>query len=380
MTGALINGRILRGEKIVEGFAVLIEGARIVAVLPHDDARVAAAAAFDLRGNLLFPGFIDTQVNGGGGVLFNDAPSVESIRAIGAAHRKFGTTGFLPTLISDDLHVIETAMSAVAGAIRSGVPGVLGIHVEGPFLSPERKGVHDIAKLRELDAGAVKLLSRPIGGRTLVTLAPELTTPAFIRELADAGVIVSAGHSNANYAEVNAALGAGLRGFTHLFNAMSQLGSREPGVVGAALEDLRSYCGIIVDGVHVDPVTLKLALRCKPHNRFMLVTDAMPDAGTDVQEFLLQGQRIVVRDGKLLDETGKLAGARLNMAQAVGNAVKLLGLDLADAVTMASTSPAGFLRLENELGAIEAGHRANLVLADDRLEVLDTWIDGQRAT
>jgi N-acetylglucosamine-6-phosphate deacetylase len=189
-------------------------------------------------------------------------------------------------------------------------------------------------------------------------------------------VIVAAGHSNATYAEVTTALGAGLRGFTHLFNAMSQLGSREPGVVGAALEDLRSYCGIIVDGVHVDPVTLRLALRCKPHNRFMLVTDAMPDAGTDVHEFLLQGQRIVVRDGKLLDEDGKLAGARLNMAQALSNAVKLLGLDLPEAAQMASSNPAAFLKLEHEVGSIEAGRRASFVLADEKLNVLETWIDG----
>jgi N-acetylglucosamine-6-phosphate deacetylase len=373
---ALVNGRVLRDSGFVDGLAVLIEDGRIAAVLPRDDARVTAAVAHDLHGRSLMPGFIDTQVNGGGGVLFNDAPTVESIRAIGRAHRRFGTTGFLPTLISDDLHVIETALDAVRAAIQAGVPGVLGIHVEGPFLNPERKGAHDVAKLRALDGAAVKLLATPIGGRTMLTLAPEMTDCDALRELARAGIILSAGHTDATYAEVKLALGSGLRGFTHLFNAMSQLGNREPGVVGAALEDSDSWCGIIVDGVHVDPVVLRLALRCKPADRFMLVSDAMPNVGSDINEFTLAGKRIVVQDGKLLDEAGTLAGANLHMAGAVSNAVRLLEIDLPRAARMASANPAAFLELDRELGRIEPGYRANLVLTDERLNVIETWIDG----
>ena len=186
-------------------------------------------------------------MNGGGGVLFNDAPSVETIRAIGQAHRKFGTTGFLPTLISADLDVVARAIAAVQGAIQAGVPGVLGIHIEGPFLNVARKGVHDPAKLRELDTSAVGLLTSLRGGKTLVTLAPEMTTPDIIQKLVKAGVVVSAGHTNATYAEIATALRHGLTGFTHLFNAMSQLTGREPGVVGAALDDrrqlVRHHCG-----------------------------------------------------------------------------------------------------------------------------------------
>jgi N-acetylglucosamine-6-phosphate deacetylase len=375
-TIALVNGRVLRDSGFVEGEAVLIDDGRISAIVPRTDARVDAAVAHDLRGARLMPGFIDTQVNGGGGVLFNDAPTVESIRAIGRAHRRFGTTGFLPTLISDDLHVIETALGAVRDAIRARVPGVLGIHIEGPFLNPERKGAHDAAKLRTLDAAAVKLLATPTGGRTMLTLAPEMTDPGTLRALAGSGIILSAGHTNATHAEVKQALGAGLRGFTHLFNAMSQLGNREPGVVGAALEDAGSWCGIIVDGVHVDPVTLRLALRCKPAERFMLVSDAMPNVGSDISEFTLAGKRIMVRDGKLLDEAGTLAGASLHMAGAVANAVKLLDVDAARAARMAGANPAAFLRLDAELGRIEPGYRASLVLADDRFNVLETWIDG----
>src|SRR5688572_23412254 len=221
MTIALTNGLVLRESGFAEGLTVLVDGARITAVVSDDDPRIAQAEEHDLGGHLLLPGFIDTQVNGGGGRLFNDAPTVETIRAIGAAHRPFGTTGFLPTLISDDLEVIERALVAVTEAIEQRVPGVLGIHIEGPFLNPERKGAHDVAKLRRLDAAAVKLLSRHTGGRTMVTLAPEQTLPSMIRELTEAGVIVAAGHTNANFAQVRAALDVGMRGFTHLFNAMS---------------------------------------------------------------------------------------------------------------------------------------------------------------
>ena len=378
MATALINGRVLRNGGFVSDLAVLIEGERIVDVLPRGDARVRAADAHDLRGNRLLPGFLDTQVNGGGGVLFNDTPSVDAIRAIGRAHRKYGTTGFLPTLISDDLHVIESALAAVRAGISARVPGLLGVHIEGPFLNPERKGVHDPTKLRSLDAAAIEPLAAPTGGRTMVTLAPEMTTPESIRALDAAGIVVSAGHTNATRTQVRAALDAGLRGFTHLFNAMSQLGSREPGVVGAALDDERSWCGLIVDGIHVDPLTLRLALRCKSHDRFMLVSDAMSNIGNGDQDFLIQGKRIRVRDGSLIDEDGTLAGANLTMAGAVANAVKLLGVDAATAARMASANPAAFLGLERELGRIEPGFRASLVAANDRFEVLESWIDGDR--
>jgi N-acetylglucosamine-6-phosphate deacetylase len=357
---------------------VLLDGARILDVVTAADPRCARAQQIDLRGQLLLPGFIDAQVNGGGGVLFNDAPTVESIRAIGAAHRRFGTTGFLPTLISADLHTIAHAIEAVRGAIDAGVPGVLGIHIEGPFLSLARKGVHDPAMLRELDPSAHGLLTSLRNGRTLLTLAPEMTTPHIIGKLVAAGVIVSAGHTNASYAEIRAALDHGLTGFTHLFNAMSQLTGREPGTVGAALEDTHSWCGIIVDGEHTDPVVLRIALRCKPHNRFLLVTDAMSSVGTGSDHFVLQGRRITVRGHACLDEDGRLAGSNIDMASCVRNAVRMLQVPLAEAVRMASRYPAEFLGLGAQLGRIVPGYRANLVVADADLNVLETWIDGCR--
>jgi N-acetylglucosamine-6-phosphate deacetylase len=373
---ALINGRVMLDAGLVEGRSVLLEGDRIVDVVRDTDPRIRHAVRRDLRGSLLLPRFIDTQVTGGGGVLFNDDPSVEAIRAIGAAHRRFGTTGFLPTLISDDLDVVAHAVAAVKAAMDARVPGVLGIHIEGPFLNVERKGVHDPAKLRGLDDSAVGLLTSLKNGKTLVTLAPEVTTSEIIRRLSAAGVRVSAGHTNATYEQISLALRNGLTGFTHLFNAMSQLTGREPGVVGAALDHADSWCGLIVDGHHVAPVVMRLALRCKRRDRFMIVTDGMPSIGTTDTSFDLQGRSISVRDGLLLDEKGRLAGSHTDMAQAVRNAVDMLAINLPEAIHMATRNPAAFLGLEAELGRIAAGYRANLVLADEKLRVLDTWIDG----
>jgi N-acetylglucosamine-6-phosphate deacetylase len=376
---ALVNGRVMTDRGLVEGLAVRLQGERIAALGPA--AEVAAGAAVrDLDGALLLPGFIDIQVNGGGGLLFNDAPTVSTIERIGAAHRRFGTTGFLPTLISDDLDTVRAAVEAARQAIEAGAPGVLGLHIEGPFLNVARRGIHDASKLRHTDEGSFALLTSLRVGRTLVTLAPEATSLELIERLARAGVVVSAGHTNAPYRVVRAALDHGLTGFTHLFNAMSPLTSREPGAVGAALEDDRAWCGIIVDGVHVDPVVLKLALRLHPHDRFNLVTDAMPCVGSDQTTFELQGRTIAVRDGACVDEAGTLAGSLLDMASAVRNAVRMLGLGLADASRMASRNPAEFLGLEHELGRIARGCFADLVLLDDDLEVLDTWIHGRAAS
>jgi N-acetylglucosamine-6-phosphate deacetylase len=379
MQTAFVNGRVLLDSGFASDRVVVIDGPQIAAITARDDIP-AAARRIDLQGALLLPGFIDVQVNGGGGVLFNDAANIEDVRKLAAAHRAFGTTGLLPTLISDDLDVIAAALDLIARAIDANVPGILGIHVEGPFLSPARRGVHDASKFRELDEPAFKLLTSMQHGKLLLTLAPETTTPDMIRRLARAGVVISAGHTNARYADIRRAIDAGLRGFTHLFNAMSPLTGREPGTVGAALEDLHSWCGLIVDGHHVDPVTMKLALRCKPIDRFMLVTDAMPTVGMSGEYFMLQGRRITVRDGMCLDEAGTLAGSNLDMASAVRNAVRMLDVDLATAVRMASEFPAAFLGLERRLGRIAVGARASFVIADEEMNIGATWIDGQAAS
>ena len=376
MTIAITGASVLLDAGFVDDHSVRIDAGRIVAIVPARDLPTGDDR-YDATGFTLLPGFIDAQNNGGGGVLFNDDPSVAAIRAIAAAHRHFGTTGFLPTLISDDLDVVRRGVAAVDAAIAAGVPGVIGIHIEGPFLNSDRKGIHDPSKLRTLDEEGLAVVTALRTGRTLVTLAPERTTTAMLRRLAAAGIVVAAGHTDGSYADIRAALDNGLTGFTHLFNAMSPLTSREPGAVGAALEDLHSWCGLIVDGRHVDPVTMRLALRCRPHNRFMLVTDAMPSVGMTDKRFMLQGQEVRVVDGVCMNADGTLAGADLDMATALRNAVSMLDIPLETAARMASTYPAAFLRLDDEVGRIAPGLRADLVLLDESLHVVETWIAGQ---
>jgi N-acetylglucosamine-6-phosphate deacetylase len=372
---ALTGGRLLTPRGIVDDHALLLAGARIGAIVPAD-AIPPGCRTEDLLGHLLAPGFIDVQVNGGGGVLFNDAPTVAGIEAIGRAHRAFGTTGFLPTLITDDLPVMDQAMRAVEAAIDAGVPGVLGIHLEGPYLAPARCGVHDKNKFRVLDEAGVALLTSLRRGRTLVTLAPEAVPSALILRLTDAGVIVALGHTDAPYALVREALAHGATGFTHLFNAMSSLASRAPGAVGAALES-DAWCGLILDGHHVNPCVLRLALRTRPAERFILVTDAMPSVGADRKDFSLQGRPITVRGGICRDAAGTLAGSDLDMASAVRNAAGMLGLALPAACAMASANPAAFLGLAGERGTLIPGMAADLVLLDADVRVIKTWIAGQ---
>lgn len=375
MRHALVPDQVLVDGEWLEDTAVIVEGERISAVVPM--ASLPSDLPREVLRGQLAPGYIDTQVNGGGGVLFNDEPTVEGIAAIAAAHRRFGTTGLLPTLISDDLEVIRRAIAAVDAAIEAGVPGVLGIHIEGPFLNLDRKGIHSAEKIRALDEEGLAILTSLKRGRTLVTLAPEKTDATLLRRLVDAGVIVAAGHTNATYEEAIAAIDAGVTGVTHLFNAMSQLRAREPGVVGAALERDGVFCGMIVDGHHISTTAMRLALRCKPHDKVMLVTDAMSSVGSDLTEFLLQGRRIMVRSQMLTDEAGTLAGSSLDMATAVRNAVEMLGVTAAEANAMASTVPATFLGLSNETGRIAQGLRADLVLVGANGEVT-IWIGGNR--
>ena len=376
MTTALTHARVLAADGWHDDLAVLLEGERIVDLLPPADPRVREARQHDLRGAMLVPGFIDVQVNGGGGVLFNEAPTVETLRRIGAAHRRFGTTGFLPTLISDRVEVMRAALAAVEQALAEGVPGVLGIHLEGPYLAPARKGVHDPKYCHAPASDELALLCAPRRGVRLLTLAPDQVPLASIGALVDAGLIVCAGHTAADYETTRAALATGVRGFTHLFNAMTPFGSREPGVVGAALEDADSWCGIIVDGHHVHPASLRVALAAKPRGKMLLVTDAMPPVGADRPDYVLNGETIVARDGICQTAQGVLAGSALDMAGAVRNAVRLLGLPLDEAVRMASTYPAEFLGLGASHGRIAAGYQADLVVLTDDYRVQRSWIGG----
>jgi N-acetylglucosamine-6-phosphate deacetylase len=374
MASAFVNARVLTAEGFRDDVAVLVENGIVAAIVAADDARVRDAETYDVDGGFLLPGFIDCQVNGGGGVLFNDAPTVETIRRIGAAHRRFGTTGFLPTLISDDVDVMRAAIAAVDAAIAEGVPGVLGIHLEGPYLAAARRGVHDAAQFRVPDAAEIELASSLRNGRTVLTIAPECVALGAIRELIRRGVIVCAGHTAATYNQMRAALDAGVRGFTHLYNAMSPLTSREPGVVGAALEDAESWCGIVVDGHHVHPASLRVALAAKPRGKVFLVTDAMPPVGGETATYTLGGVTVTCRDGRCETPEGVLAGSALDMATAVRNTVQSLGMPLAEASRMASTYPAEFLGIARTHGSIAPGMRADFVELGDDLVARRTWI------
>ncbi|MFL6839831.1 MAG: N-acetylglucosamine-6-phosphate deacetylase [Bradyrhizobium sp.] len=365
----LFDGTSMRGPAQVTVSDGLIESVRKANAPSHETIVLPADA-------ILAPGFIDIQVNGGGGVLLNDEPTEEGVRRIVEAHRKSGTTGCLPTLITDRTDVLERLAAVAPASLRA--PGVLGFHLEGPALNKARRGIHLESEIRAPNTRDLAAMHR-IGscGRSMVTLAPDCVPPSLVENLVGAGLRVSAGHSDATARQIAEAADLGMSGITHLFNAMSQLTSREPGVVGAALEDERLYAGIICDGIHVDPISLRIAMRCKGRDRLMLVTDAMPLIGTDQQQFQLQGRRITLQGDRLTGPDGTLAGAHLTMIQAVRRAVTFLGLSLADGLRMASRTPALFLGLQSELGEIAPGYRADLVAFRSNFEVLDTWIAGR---
>lgn len=370
----LSGARIFDGEHLLDDHAVVVEGARIAAIVPHSDRPDGAVR--DLGGGLLAPGYIDVQVNGGGGVLFNEAPTPEGIARIAAAHRNHGTIGLLPTLVTDTPQVTAAAIAATREARRL-TPAALGIHLEGPFLDPRRKGAHELSYIRSLERDDVATIAEANCGAVMLTLAPNRVGTESIAELARHGVLVSLGHSDASYEQARGAVEAGARAFTHLFNAMSAPTGREPGMVGAALDLDEAFVGLIADGHHVHEANLRIALAAKRRDRFMLITDAMPPAAGGPDHFELQGRRVTCADGCLRLDDGTLAGSVLTMDEAVRYAVNVVRLPLVDALAMASRVPATFLRRDTELGRIAPGYLASLVHLDDELRVLETWIEGR---
>jgi N-acetylglucosamine-6-phosphate deacetylase len=374
MISAVAADQVYDGKTLRRDCAVVIEGTQIRAVVARKELPAAIALRQLPKGTWLAPGFIDTQVNGGGDVLFNDDPSPRGIAAIAAAHRRFGTTALLPTLLSDTPEKMRAAGDAVA-ALAATEPMVIGLHYEGPFLSPDKAGVHDLRMIRRPRRGDIEVLTSLRGGVTVVTLAPEEVPSGFISRLVAAGVRVALGHSMASYEHTRRALAEGLTGFTHLFNAVRPLASREPGPIAAALETPEAWFGVIVDGEHVAPALLRLALRGAGNP--MLVTDAMPPVGGRCKAFSLCGESIVVRGGRCVTAAGRLAGSTLDMASAVRNCVRLLGLPLSAALTLASAAPARFLGVDGRLGYLAPAHRADLVALDpEAVQVLATWVAG----
>jgi N-acetylglucosamine-6-phosphate deacetylase len=368
---------VFDGTIVHRNAAVVVDGSQIVALIPRTDLPVGISLRVLPDDAWLAPGFIDLQVNGGGDVLFNNTPTVEGIQVIAAAHRRFGTTAFLPTLLSDNLETTKAAIHAVNQLVDQ-ESSVIGIHLEGPFLSHEKPGVHALRHIRAPTVEDAAILTAARKGALLVTLAPERVPRHFVQTLASAGVKVSLGHSNATYAETSAAIEDGVTGFTHLFNAMRALASREPGPIAAALEAPGTWFGMIVDGVHVDPVMLRIAMRGAALP--MLVTDAMPPVGGIRSTFSLYGETITAKYGRCSRPDGTLAGSMLDMATAVRNCVRVLGIPLEVALRYASTHPASFLGLEHRLGVLNTNCRADMVAIDpNTIQVLQTWVAGREA-
>ena len=358
------------GDEISYQKTITVEGGIITSIEDNPNSTTECLSG------MLVPGFIDIQVNGGGGLLFNQSPSAETIQTIGRAHQKFGTTGWLPTLVTDSLEQMQKAADAVTEVRAEEGSGVLGIHFEGPHLSTIKKGVHPENFIRSLSDAEHNIFTRSDLGQVVVTLAPENVTPKYISKLVKSGVIVCLGHSNASFEQTNAALEAGATGFTHLFNAMSAFTSREPGMVGAALLSDR-YCGIILDGIHVHPSTAKLAYRS--HKEMILVTDAMPPVGVEQTSFEFFGQVVTRTNDTLTDSQGRLAGSVLTMQSAVNNSTEMLGIKHTEAINLASRNPAKFLGIESQYGSIRIGHKASMLLLDDSGSVSSSWIEGKQS-
>jgi N-acetylglucosamine-6-phosphate deacetylase len=374
---AILAERIFDGQRWHDNAAVLVADGRIHRICDSGTVPSACERYQLPAGAMLAPGFIDLQVNGGGGVLLNDDPTPAAMRAIARAHRPFGATALLPTMITDSR---EKTVAAIAAAQEAaGSHGVLGLHLEGPFFNPKRAGVHRQqyiaqATMRDLNW----LLALADAGHSMLTLAPECVPAGFIRALVSRGIRVCAGHSEAGTDVMQNAMAEGLSGVTHLFNAMPPFAGRTPGIVGIALSDSRLTAGIIVDGLHVDPVSVRAAFAAKGPDRIALVTDAMPTVGASTKQFDLLGMNIALENGRLVTADGTLAGAHLDMASAVQNAVRLASIPLEHALMSASLTPAHFLGVPHERGAIMPGARADLVALSAEVNILATWIAGER--
>ena len=379
MKQALVGARIFTGDTFLENYAVVIADEKIEALVPAAelDANIPQIL---LDGGILAPGFIDLQVNGGGGAFFTNDTSVSAIKTMLDGHRPTGTTSMLPTLISDTREVHQAGVKAVADAVAAGMKGVLGVHVEGPFFDMARRGAHNERYIRTMEQADIDWLVASVKSqhefKVMLTLAPEHAAPGQIAQLASAGVVVCAGHTDAHYESVVSALKEGLSGFTHLYNAMRPTTGREPGVVGAALEDGNSWCGIIIDTYHVHAASARVAYAAKPKGKIYLVTDAMSTVGSPEKSFQIYGETIYEKEGCLVNAEGRLAGSAIGMIDAVRLNTQWVGMELSESLRMASLYPAEFMQVDNSLGRIQQDYRADLVHFTDDYRVTHTWVAG----
>jgi N-acetylglucosamine-6-phosphate deacetylase len=373
---AICARKVFDGDRFHENAAILIERGRVSAIVERSDVP-PAYQLLDSGADILCPGFVDWQVNGGGGVLFNTTPTATAVGEIAAAHARFGTTTILPTVITDARDVAESAANAVAEALSKGIPGIAGVHFEGPHISVEKRGVHDPSFIRPMEMRDRTRLMRGDLGTVVATVAPENTTDDDVRALSGAGVCVSLGHTAAGYDRALRTFAAGARAVTHLFNAMSPLHHRDPGVAGAALDSAHVCCGLIADGHHVHETVLRMAVRSFPHGRLTLVTDAMSSVGSVDDTFDLNGRTVRRDGGRLTVADGTLAGSDLDMISAVRFMIRNVGVPVETALQMASRFPARMLGLENR-GRLASGTRADILALDAELDLMAVWISGER--
>jgi N-acetylglucosamine-6-phosphate deacetylase len=365
-TFTLANCDIYTSEAVLTDHVLVVEDGVIAAIRPTSAG--PAGEVIDLGGQCVAPGFVDVQVNGGGDVLFNDQPEPEAVRAIATGHRKFGTTDILPTYITGPVEGMRRAVGAVAAARKEGEAGILGVHFEGPLINESKLGVHDRQHLRSADDELFEIMASLDDGKTIVTLAPEVVPVGFIQRLAERGVLVAAGHTNATAVQIDVALREGLTLGTHVWNAMSPMTSREPGAVGALLAARAAWCNFVADGHHIAFPTLGVSIRAAAPRAF-LVTDAMSPVGGTKGGYTLGQYNVTVKEGKCVTEDGTLAGSALDLATAVRNLVQKIGLPKDEALRMASTYPAQFLGMADSRGKIAPGYPAHLAIFDNEINV-----------
>lgn len=377
MHQALIAPTLFDGYERYSGVALLFSGETIDAVVPVSDIP-SHYSRIELKSGHLTAGLIDLQVNGGGGVLWNNQPDRQALDIMAGGHARAGVARILPTLISDTAAITQEAVQAAVAASADVHSGLLGVHVEGPFFSQDRNGVHHRNHLRHLTDSDWAWLEAAATVPSIVTLAPEEVAPEDIARMVSLGIRVSAGHTNATHLEVNRAIAAGLSGFTHLFNAMRPISGREPGVVGTALSAGNCWCGIIADGIHVHLENLRLAFNSKPRGKLFLVSDAMATVGSDEKRFQLYDEWITEVDGYLVNAEGRLAGSAISLTDAVRFCTTELKLPFDEAIAMASRYPAEYLGVDDRFGVLRPGRWADVTWFDDQLQVAGLWRAGRR--
>lgn len=381
---AITGAHIFTGTRWVEYQALIISGERIIDLVPEASlAKLYPGSTIPvhhLGGIRLVPGFIDLQINGAGGAYFTEDPTLDALSTMSKSLLSLGTTSFMATVISASADAHAQAQAAVEMGLREKLPGLLGIHIEGPFFAVDKRGCHPVEAIRDIDESDLERLTQPSMGHRMITLAPERVSDDVIRKLVHAGNHVCIGHTQANYEQVQAALAAGASGFTHLYNAMSNMAGREPNVVGAALESDASWCGIICDGHHVHAGAIRLAHKAKPKGKLLLVSDAMATLGSRMKSFQLHGETITEENGSLINAAGNLAGSAISLFDAVRLAHQWAGLSLDEALRMATSYPAQALGLEKEYGQIATGYYADLVGFDENFTLKKVMKKGQWIT